>query len=199
MARAVRFPASRELENGASPRAEDIARASTALGARVGGLKQVLGRAPELKDVRRNLAEAFESEFEVELSEGDLNLSEHDRYLRAASEMASAGWIDLVSRPASGMPLLEALHAFRGKVLRVQLRYEIGTRTIRQVWFSGDIAWNPRRSLLDFEAALRDVPMERLEREVQSFFASHAVDRGPLELRDLVDAVRLAAQQRLTA
>ena len=198
LVRAVRFAGSRELESSASPQPEEVARVSAALGLRLTGLKQVLGRAPDLNEVRRNLAEAFESEFEVEFAEGDLNLSEHERYLQAANEM-DAAWAGLVSRPASGMPLLEALHRFRGGVLRVQLKYEISSRTIRQVWFSGDIAWNPRRSLFDFEAALRDVSIDQFERVVQSFFASHAVDRGPLELRDLIDAVRLAAHQRLTA
>ena len=42
---------------------------------RVANLKELLGRAPDIALVRRNLTEAFESEFGVEFREGELTLS----------------------------------------------------------------------------------------------------------------------------
>ena len=170
-----------------------------ALGSRMTGLKQVLGRSPELNLVRRNLAEAFESEFDVEFSEGDLNLSEHRRHQRALTEIENTGWVDFVTRPITDTRIVEAVHKVRGVVVRATLKYQASSRTIKQVWFSGDFALNPRRSVADLEAVLRNVPLERLEAQVRSFFASHAVQCGALMPGDFVAAVRLAAGQPLTA
>jgi lipoate-protein ligase A len=198
-ARAVRHPQSRALESCTSISEDELARVTTAFASRFTGLKQILGRAVDVGVVKRNLAEAFENEFDVEFSEGDLNLSEHGRYLRALEETESAGWVNLVSRPASGAPVVETIYRHGAGELRVSLKYQTSGRTIRQVWFSGDVSLNPRRSLNDLEASLRDVPLDRLERHIQSFFASRAVDCGPLQPRDFVEAVRLAVGQRLIA
>jgi lipoate-protein ligase A len=198
-ARVLRHPQSRALENPGSMREDELARATTGLRARLTGLKQVLARTVDIRLVKRNLAEAFESEFDVEFSEGDVNLTEHDRFLRALQETESTDWVNLVSRPASGTPILETIYRHSAGGLRVSLKYQTSTRTMRQVWFSGDVSLNPRRSLNDLEASLREVPLERLERQIHSFFASHAVDCRPLEPRDFVEAVRLAVGQRLIA
>jgi lipoate-protein ligase A len=97
------------------------------------------------------------------------------------------------------MPLLESVYRFAGGSLRVALKYETSTRTIRQISFSGDLVVTPRRALADLEAALRDVPMKRLARHVESFFASRPAFVSALEPRDFVAAVTLATGQPLDA
>jgi lipoate-protein ligase A len=196
---ALRLPGSRALEKSDAPQNDEIGRATAALASRMAGVKAILGRLPDARLVRRNLTEAFESEFEVEFREDDLNLSEHDRYLRALDEIESRGWIELVSRPVLDVPILEAIHRVQGGHIRAILKYEISTRTVKQVWFSGDLALNPRRSLSDLETALRNVSLDRLEQQVASFFASHAIDRGTVQPADFVSAVRLASGQPLAA
>jgi len=166
---------------------------------RTSSLKDALERQPDVELIKRNLAEAFESEFDVEFREGDLTLSEHARYENALREIDTRGWIDLVSRPAADMPLLQAVRAVRRGTLRAALKYEASTRTIRQVWFSGDVALEPRRSLADLEAALRDVPMSRLVRQVESFFATRPIRGGSIEPDDFVAVVRLAVGEPLAA
>ena len=196
---ALRVPASAGPEKTDVPQSDEIERAMTALGSRMVGIKAILGRSPDVRLIRRNLTEAFESEFDVEFREGDLNLTEHDRYLRALDGIESRGWIELVSRPATGVPILEATHRVRGGNLRAALKYEISTRTVRQVWFSGDLALKPRRSLSDLENALRDLPLHRVEQQVASFFAGRAIDRGTVQPADFVAAVRRAAGEPLAA
>src|SRR5687767_7594297 len=88
--------------------------AVAALRARLASLKEVLGRPPDLAAFRANLAEAFESEFDIELRESDLGLSEHARYSRALLEVDTAGWVDFVVRPAADVCLVEAARAVRG-------------------------------------------------------------------------------------
>lgn len=166
---------------------------------RTSSLKNVLGRQPDLALVKHNLAEAFESEFDVEFREGDLSLTEQGRYESALREVETRGWIDLVSRPASDMPLLHAVRAMRHGTLSAALKYEASTRTIRQVWFSGDVALEPRRALPDLEAALRDVPIEHLARQVEAFFASRPIRGGCVEPQDFVAVVRLAVGEPLAA
>ena len=166
---------------------------------RVAGLRELLGRQPDLQVIRRNLAEAFESEFDVEFREADLTLTEHARFEAALREIDTADWIHLVARPASETPMLYAAHACAGGLLRAAVRYEQSTQIIRQVWFSGAITVNPRRTIADLEAALHDLPISRLPRKIEWFFASRAVDMAPLVPDDFVTIIRLALQQPLLA
>jgi len=173
--------------------------ALTAARRRIAGLTEVLGRAADLHRVRRNITEAIESEFDVEFREGDLGLTENGRYARAFAEIDTADWVGLVGKPASDVRLVEAVRTVRGGVLRASARYEPATRAIRQVWFEGETGLSPPRALLDLEALLRDMPMERLARAVASFFNSGAVKARNTEPADFVAVVELAADQPLTA
>jgi hypothetical protein len=50
----------------------------------------------------------------------------------------------------------------------------------------------PRRVIADFEAALSDTAVERLERNVRTFFAGREVDMQALTPGDFVAVVRRA-------
>ena len=162
-------------------------------------LKAALARFPDVAHIKRNLAEAFESEFGVEFREGEFTLSEHARYEKALREIDTRGWIELVSRPVSDMPLLQASRPVRNGTLRAALKYECSAKTIREVWFSGDVSVEPRRALNDLEAALRDLPMSRLVRQVESFFASQPIAVIGVDPQDVIAAVRLAIGEPLAA
>ena len=165
---------------------------------RVANLKELLGRAPDPAQVRRNITEAFESEFDVEFGEGDLTLSEHQRYQTALSEIDTPDWVNLVTRPAADMPILEGVQKFAGGLLRAAVTLDTRTQTLRQVWFTGDIFISPRRTVADLEAALRDLPLDRLETRVQSFFSERKADMLSLAPQDFITVVRLAVKQPLT-
>jgi len=169
--------------------------------ARFAGLKEVLARSPDMGRVRANLTEAFESEFDVELRECDLNITEHSRIALALSETDTRGWVELDSRPGSDVRLAQAQRAVKGGVLRASIRLDSPERTIRQGWFEGEgeVGLAPRRGLLDLEAALRDLPVARLALQVESFFANGAVRCVGVEPKDFVSVVRLAAGEPLVA
>jgi len=166
---------------------------------RVANLRELLGRAPDIALVKRNLIEAFESEFGVEFREGELTLSEHARYQVALSEIDTPDWVRLVDRPASGMPVLQAAQKFAGGLLRATVLFDTLTQTLRQVWFTGDMFVNPRRAIADLEAALRDTPLDRLEPRVRAFFNGRQVDMLSLTPDDFLAVVRLALKQPLLA
>lgn len=174
-------------------------KAPGAVDARTTGLADATGRHPELSLLKHNLAEAFESEFDIEFREGDLTLSEHARFERALGAFETADWVDLVSSPACEMPVLEGVLEVPGGVLRATIKYEPGTQTLRRVWFAHDISARRSRALNDLEAALCDIPMSRLGRQIELFFADkHGLFDG-LAPRDFVSVVSLAAGQPLAA
>jgi len=166
---------------------------------RVANLKDLLGRRPDPAVIRGNMIEAFESEFGVEFGDGDLTLSEQQRYEVALREIDHPDWVGLVNRPVADMPILEAAQKFPGGLLRAAVTFDVQTRTLRQVWFTGDLFVNPRRTVADLEAALRDLPLDRLQQRVESFFAGRAVDMLTLTPADFVAVVRLALRQSLLA
>lgn len=187
-ARVLRLPASKP---------SDVARAM--MEARETTLKALLGRTPETALVKRNLFEAYESDFGVEFAEGDLTLSEHARYEAALRAIDAPAWIQLHARPASEMPLLEAAESHPGGLLRATVMLDMMTQTIRQVWFHGDITARPPSLIPDLEAALRDVPMSRLARKVEWFFRSRPTDIAGLGPEDFVAVVRRAVGRPLLA
>lgn len=166
---------------------------------RVTSLKDLLGRRADPALIRRNLTEAFESEFDVEFHDGDLTLTEHARYQTALSEIDTADWVHMVQRPVSEMPVYEVTQKFAGGLLRASLAYNRRAHRIKQVWFSGNIIVNPRRTIVDLEAALRDTPVERLEHNVRAFFAHHAADMLSLTPDDFIAVLRLAVKQPIVA
>jgi lipoate-protein ligase A len=166
---------------------------------RVANLKDLLGRRPDAAQIRAYMIEAFESEFGTEFGEGDLTLTEQRRYEAALAEIDHPDWVNLVNRPAADMPIFEAAQKFAGGLLRAAVTWDVRTRTIRQVWFTGDMFVNPRRTIADLEAALRDLPLDRLEQRVASFFAGRSVDMLTLTPADFIAVVRLALKQPMLA
>lgn len=166
---------------------------------RVMGLNDILNGEAPLSVIKHNLGEAFESEFDMELREGDLGLSEDARFRAILPHIECEGWIQLTAKPASEMPLLHASHTCAGGTLQVSLAYNRPTQVIRQVQFSGDIVVRPARILLDLEAALRDLPIASVGQRVQRFFASHAVGTSNLIAGDVVSVIQRAVQQPLVA
>lgn len=173
--------------------------AIAAIHERTVGLKGILGRQPDSRTVKHNLAEAFESEFDVEFREADLSLSEDARYRVALRQIETIDWISLVARPASEMPLLEAVHELQGGSLRVLVAYDVKAQTIRRVWLSGDRLVGCRRAILDLEAALRDVPVGRLAHRIERFFATRPLDMRMPAATDFLTLVRRALQQPVLA
>ena len=155
-------------------------------------LKDALARAPDLRRVKANLAEAFESEFDVEFREGDLNLTEQARYETALARDRYARLGRSRLAPRRRLPLLEAART-RRQPARCALRRvrSTATRTIRQVCaFSAGPARQPARMLADLEAALRDMPLDRVLLRIESFFASREADLHGLTAPDFVSVVR---------
>ena len=165
---------------------------------RIVSIRQLLRSKPDLRLIKQRIAEAFESEFDVEFREAEMALSETVRYQAALGQIESQDWIDLVARPARDMPLLES-HREADGALHAVVLYETPTRTIREVWFLGDIALSPTRTIPDLEATLRDASSDDFEGRIQRFFRSRPVQMGSLAPSDFVFAVQRALKTPLPA
>lgn len=179
------------------PVAESMDEARAAVARRFAGLRQCLGRQPDVRAIRHYIVEAFESEFDVEFRDADLTLSENARYDAALSEIDTPDWVGLFARPASETPIAHSASNLPGGQLRASVVYDVPAQTIKQVWFTGDMAIDPGRTITDLEAELRDVPIDRVARKIEGFFSSHAVILRAPAASDFVNVVRRALQQPL--
>jgi lipoate-protein ligase A len=166
---------------------------------RVTDLKTALGARPDVALIKSNMIAAFESEFGVELHDGDLSLTEHARYQNALAEIDTRDWVNLMRQPASAMPVCAAAHMLQDGVLNAELIYDRTADRIKQVWFECDKACKPRRVIADLEAALADTAVERLEQNVRAFFAGRAVDMPVLTSGDFISVVRRALKLPVVA
>jgi len=184
LARVLRIPGGRGTD------------AIAAAQARFAGIGDLLGLRTDVRRLKRNLGEAFESEFDVELREGDLTLTEDARYTSALREVQTADWLDLVASSVTDMPLLEG--SVRGGHLRASLKYERPSRIVRQIWFASETVIAPR-VLGELEAALRDCPLERVAARVERFFSGGARATPGATPQDFVNVVKLAIGEPLAA
>lgn len=159
---------------------------------RVVNLKELLGTAPALDDVKRRIADAFAAEFGVTFVRGEITPTEQQLFEEALAQIDTAEWIDLVQKPKSDLPIVEAAQKFAGGLLRAAVAYDRAGERIRQVWFTGDIFVNPRRTVADLEAALKDCAVENLERTIGGFFDGRQVDMLTLTPGDFLTVTRQA-------
>lgn len=162
---------------------------------RVVNLKELLGYVPERTLIQTKLADAFAQEFGVRFEPGDLTAKELTRYETALGEIDNPGWVNLVSRPVSDMPIVEATQKFAGGLLRASVAYDTATRRIKQVWLTGDMFVSPRRAVADLEAALKDTSSDNLAANIEAFFVVREVDMLTLAPADFVAVVKLAIAQ----
>lgn len=175
------------------------AAANAESGKRVTSLGRALGRKPDARSVKANLAEAFESEFGVEFRDADLGLSEHARCEAAMPAIDARDWLGHTAGAASEAPLLAAVHRAAAGALEVAVIYERAARTVRRAWFTGGTRFEPARLLPDLEAALCDVPLARVAARVEWFFGSRTIDAGGFSAADFVAGVKRAIRQPLLA
>ena len=178
-----------------TPWSNDRAALEAQARSRVTSLALASGRVPGFGLLKKNIAEAFESEFDVELRDADLSLSENARCEAALPAIDALDWIDHAAASAGGVPMLAATHRTPAGELGVALSFERATRTIRRVWVTSGCEFSPARARADFEAALCDVPLERLEQRVEAFFGSRAVAAGGYSAADLVAVLKRAVRQ----
>jgi len=173
--------------------------AAHAMHVRTRSLQDVLGSSPDMLKVKHNLAEAFESAFDVEFREGDLTLTEEERSQATLHLLESGGLNSWFADARSDLRVREAYYECRGTVLHALLLYDLGTQTVRQTWFSDGGAVYSQRTIFDLEAWLRDTPISELGHRIQRFLTSRPVDTRLPTVSDFVTVMRRAIEQPFLA
>lgn len=161
---------------------------------RVASLSGLLGFAPPLDEVKARLQQSFAAEFGVTFQPGMPGDSELELYEAALREIDSPEWIHLVGKPRSELPILEAGKKFPGGLLRAALAYDRLGERIKQVWFTGDMFVNPRRTVADLEAVLKDAAAADVAGIVRDFFSTRDCDMLTLTPDDFITVLRQAMQ-----
>ena len=147
---------------------------------RVVTLKELLGTAPPLADVRAALVGGFAAELGITAAEGAITGDEevlakryHDEEIGTDAFVASIDKPDGERETSVGARVLSATCASSGGTITAWVRVE-GPRLaqLREVLLTGDFFVAPPRTVLDLEAALRGTPAAEVRATVQRFFAA---------------------------
>lgn len=164
---------------------------------RVANLKDLLAFVPPRDEIKARLAEAFGEAFGVDFAQEPLSAAEQTRFRRALAEISHPDWVNLLQRPVSDMPIVEAAQKFPGGLVRASVAFDASGRRLKQVWFTGDFFVQPRRTIADLEAHLKDIALENLEPRVQEFFSGRGVDMLTLAPADFAAVIRQAVTPAL--
>lgn len=162
---------------------------------RVVNLSELLGFSPPLDEVKVRLQQSFGREFGVTFQPGMPTDGELELYEAALLEIDTPEWIHLVGKPRSDLPILEAGKKFPGGLLRAALAYDRLAERIKQIWFTGDMFVNPRRTVADLEAVLKDVAAADADRLVRGFFSTRDCDMLTLTPEDFITVLHQAMMQ----
>jgi len=167
------------------------------IGERLTTVKAVLGGAEiTWEQVKAELAAGFAEELGIALEPGELNATEEARLPEARAEMAADDWVHLhAPRPAEDATVLEATHRSQGGLVTAAVAVEPDRGMIKHVHFSGDFFVNPKRMVFDLEAALRNLPMGRVDEAVTGFFEGAQVEMLMLRPEDFLTPVTDALAQ----
>ncbi len=162
---------------------------------RVANLKDLLGVAPSVAQVKAAIAGAFAEGFGVEFEEvADLSVAEQERFAAALAEIDSPEWVYQHNRPLAETATINGLHKSAGGLLRVALSIDKVKQRIKQAWITGDFFVNPKRMVADLEAALRDSALDGYADTVNRFFDAYRVEMLLLRREDFIAAIESAVQ-----
>lgn len=181
------------------PQAKLARRALDSAAQRVVTLKGLLGAAPSLQSVREALLAGFAERLGIAAVPGSVtDLEESLAARHYDEEIGTDAFVAEIDDPAADGSLLAARHTGAGGTIEAYLRLE-GARgdRIREALITGDFFVTPPRTILDLEAALRNVAVADAGTAIERFFEQARVGLltvAPADFRKVVeDAIASAA------
>lgn len=181
------------------PQAKLARRALDSAAQRVVTLKGLLGAAPSLQSVREALLAGFAERLGIAAVPGSVTDFEESLAARHYDEeIGTDAFVAEIDDPAADGSLLAARHTGAGGTIEAYLRLE-GARgdRIREALITGDFFVTPPRTILDLEAALRNVAVADAGTAIERFFEQARVGLltvAPADFRKVVeDAIASAA------
>lgn len=170
------------------------AHAISTVAERVTSLKALLGKAPALSRVQEALLEGFRQHLGLDFNVGDMPESVMLLFPEMLREIRDPEWLNVNTRKQSDMPLRKATLRAPGGTLQAEILWDSFGSRIRQVHFSGDYFIQPRRAIVDMEAALRNVHLNEVDDILADVFAKQSIDGFGLQPEHFASVLRLAAE-----
>ncbi|MBS0325717.1 MAG: lipoate--protein ligase family protein [Proteobacteria bacterium] len=168
---------------------------------RVVTLKELLGTAPPLDEIRTALVAGFTAELGISATPGAITEREealarhyHDEEIGTDAFVASIDEPgDSGDAGATGAQVRSATRTGPGGTITAWVRVE-GPRLaqLREVLLTGDFFVAPPRTVLDLEAALRGTPTAEVRATVQRFFAAAKPGLLSVAPEDFAEAIAAA-------
>ncbi len=171
------------------------AHAIASVAERVTSLKAVLGQAPTLESVQEALLEGFRQHLGLSFVTGSLPQAVMALLPEMLREIRDPEWLNVNSRARDSMPLRKATLRAPGGTLQAEILWDSFGNRVRQVHFSGDYFIQPRRAIVDMEAALRNVHLNDVDAILADLFAQQQIDGFGLQPEHFASVLRLAAAQ----
>ncbi len=160
---------------------------------RITTLKEEMEHAPQLEEVKEQIARSIGDAFQVDLNkEDDLLEAEKTLYEQALNEIDSPDWIYQHNRPRDDSSIKESITKTPGGLIRIGMSVDKNRSHLKQIWITGDFFIKPRRVVLDLEAALKDTPLSEMETTVRNFFNRNHVEMLQLKPEDFISAIKKA-------
>ena len=140
---------------------------------RIVTLRELLGEAPPIETVQQALLDGFAERLGIVPEWGSIDPAEESAAQRFHDEeIGTDAFVAEIDDPREDEDVLTGSHTGPGGTITAYLRLE-GTNDdrIREALVTGDFFVTPPRVVLDLEAALRGVPVEKAAATVEAFFA----------------------------
>lgn len=136
-------------------------------------LRELLGEAPPMMQVKAAMVSALETVLHVEVEPQDLTLEEIEEWEAIQKEYRQPDWIDRRKPPAAGHEVLTGSVKAPGGLIKASLVVDPAVGRIRRAFLTGDFFVYPERAVMDLEALLKEAPadLNRLHDMVQNHYA----------------------------
>ena len=176
------------------PEAKLAKRSLDSAAQRVVTLKELLGRAPPLEAVKEALLAGFAERLGISAVAGAIGPEEEALATRYHDEeIGTDEFVAEIDDPGAEAEVYAASHTGTGGTSTVYVRLEGPRRNrIGKVLITGDFFVTPPRTILDLEAALRDVTLGEAGDAVERFFETARVGLLSVSAADFRTAVEAA-------
>ncbi len=158
---------------------------------RVVSLRELLGAAPPIGQVKQAMADGMAEALGIELCPGPLAAAEEELLAAELPRFQSEAWIR-GGRDVPDADLLRTVdYKAKGGLIRITLLLNGTRQRIRSIFITGDFFAYPERGILDLEAALKNTSCEpeRLNQNIRQFFERQAVQIPGVTADDFVQAI----------
>ncbi|MEW5768034.1 MAG: DUF116 domain-containing protein [bacterium] len=174
---------------------------------RVTCLREELGEAPPLEEIKQALQAGVEEALGIEFSSlgfwaaagGSSDFEWDDlegRLLKPKkAQFASKDWIESIREPLENRQTLRGTHRTKGGLIRAWAVVDAKRKLLKQALITGDFFISPTRTIFDLEAALKDVPCAEVSQRIEGFFESRQPQMSGLTPADFATAFLSALEK----